>query len=76
MTAVENISRNAVTLSSTSTRLTVTRSTSVAYDDARCAKIINRLDQIFDRPLIVKVLMESRTRNLYAIANLCAQQTL
>ncbi|VBB27735.1 unnamed protein product [Acanthocheilonema viteae] len=48
------VSRNTATLSTTSTKLTVTRSTRIAYD-ARCAKIINRLDQIFDRALIVKL---------------------
>ncbi|VIO99346.1 conserved hypothetical protein [Brugia malayi] len=68
------ISKNTVPLSSTSTKLTVIRSASITYD-ARCAKIINRLDQIFDRQLISKVLRENKTRDLYTIANLCAQQS-
>ncbi|CAG9535927.1 unnamed protein product [Cercopithifilaria johnstoni] len=65
------VSRNDVTLSMTSTK----QSTSIAYD-VRCAKIISRLDQIFDRALIVKVLTENKIRDLHTIANLCAQQTL
>uniref|UniRef100_A0A0R3RWX3 Ribosomal_L7Ae domain-containing protein n=1 Tax=Elaeophora elaphi TaxID=1147741 RepID=A0A0R3RWX3_9BILA len=67
--------QNGVTSSATSAKLTVIRSAPTAYD-ARCAKIISRLDQIFDRVLIVKVLSENETRDLHAIANLCAQQTL
>uniref|UniRef100_A0A1I8EWQ9 RNase_Zc3h12a domain-containing protein n=1 Tax=Wuchereria bancrofti TaxID=6293 RepID=A0A1I8EWQ9_WUCBA len=68
------ISKNAVPLSPTSTKLTVIRSAPITYD-AKCAKIINRLDQIFDRQLISKVLRENKTRDLYTIANLCAQQS-
>ncbi|MCP9260710.1 hypothetical protein DINM_004090 [Dirofilaria immitis] len=49
----------------------VTRSKAVAYD-TRCTDIISRLDQIFDRPLIVKILMEKKTCDLYAILNLYA----
>ncbi|VDM92065.1 unnamed protein product, partial [Onchocerca ochengi] len=71
----QSVSRNAMTLSSTSTKLTVTQSEAIAYD-TRCINIINRLDQIFDRSLIVKILRENKTRDLHTIANLCAQQTL
>ncbi|VDK75106.1 unnamed protein product [Litomosoides sigmodontis] len=58
----------------TSTKLTTSQSISTAYD-ARCAKIISCLEQIFDRAIIIKVLTENKIRDLHVIANLCAQQT-
>lgn len=64
-----------MTVPSTTARSRPDAEQAIAYDP-KCTKIIHRLDRIFDREVIVKVLKENRTRNLYVVANLCAEQTL
>uniref|UniRef100_A0A0M3IKI5 MADF domain-containing protein n=1 Tax=Ascaris lumbricoides TaxID=6252 RepID=A0A0M3IKI5_ASCLU len=48
---------------------------SISGEDAEVRRIVERLSDIFDRRIVVEVLSENASRDLYVLADICAQKS-